>query len=96
MTGNVGANASKVCNFYLISFYFYHYYLGNTKINTLHISYRNKNHEKDTFFGKQYAPPIEKSLRKALNIPFFRIYNPEKNMQEAEIEDRQRKIRYAG
>jgi hypothetical protein len=56
--------ATKACNFYLISFYFYHYYLGKAKINTLYISYYNKNHEKDTFFGKQYATPDRQNTTK--------------------------------
>jgi hypothetical protein len=55
MTGNIRGKRGKSLDFYLISFYFYHYYIEKTKINTLHISYCNKNHEKDTFFGKQYA-----------------------------------------
>jgi hypothetical protein len=61
------------------------------------MSYRNKNHEKDTFFREAIRqPPMEKLPRKGPVYPvFFRICNLEMKMQEVEIEDQQRKIRCA-
>jgi hypothetical protein len=53
---------------------------------------------KRTFYsGSNTEPPMEEPPGKALYVPFFRICNPEKSMQQAtKIENRRSKTSYSG